>query len=262
MPSSVGVCGKRNGFFQARIVVDGTQRRLGDWPTQRQAAAAYDSAARFYRGEGAGRNGTGAPPRSQEELQRLTSQAQATRLSTVASSTTQIAQDGPRRSASAAGPIFWGAFRRRSKQHGPWTWRSGSTPQTRPSTPAWNGKPATQTVGFGRKRPRFRRGSGGIGRVEGALKWRTRTARTLIPSRKHRPSSRPISPGTLTDWTEVVMEKHASHFQANSQGTLPKLKPDLLHDRIALGPTIEGTPIEPYPERAEVGLSWPLLHLS
>jgi len=77
MPSSVGVCGKRNGCYQAKIVVDGRQLRLGDWPTEEGGAAAYDSAARYYRGEDAGRNDTGAPPRSQEELQRRASEARA-----------------------------------------------------------------------------------------------------------------------------------------------------------------------------------------
>mgnify|MGYP006428632765 CR=1 FL=1 len=77
MPSSVGVNGKRNGCYQAKIVVDGTQLRLGDWPTEKEAAAAYDSAARYYRGEDAGRNDTDAPPRSQKELQRRASEARA-----------------------------------------------------------------------------------------------------------------------------------------------------------------------------------------
>lgn len=77
MPSSVGVYPKRNGSFPAKIVVEGTQLRLGDWPTEEEAAAAYDSAARYYRGEGAGRNGTDVPPRSKEELQRLASKARA-----------------------------------------------------------------------------------------------------------------------------------------------------------------------------------------
>lgn len=61
----------------AKIIVDGTQLRLGDWPTEKGAAPAYDSAARFYRGEGAGRNGTNAPPRSKEELQRRASEIRA-----------------------------------------------------------------------------------------------------------------------------------------------------------------------------------------
>jgi hypothetical protein len=77
MPSSVGVYPKRNGSYPAKIVVEGTQLRLGDWPSEEEAAAAYDSAARYYRGEGAARNGTGAPARSQEELQRRASEARA-----------------------------------------------------------------------------------------------------------------------------------------------------------------------------------------
>ncbi len=79
MSSPTGICGERNGHYQARIVVDGTQLRLGDWPTKKGAARAYDSAARFYRGEEAGRNGTGAPPRSQKELQRRASEERALR---------------------------------------------------------------------------------------------------------------------------------------------------------------------------------------
>lgn len=76
-PSSTGVYGKRNGYYQAKIVVDGTQLRLGDWPTEKQAARAYDSAARFYRGEDAGRNGTDAPPLAKEELQRRANEIRA-----------------------------------------------------------------------------------------------------------------------------------------------------------------------------------------
>lgn len=49
MPSSTGVYRKRNGYYPAKIVVDGEQLRLGDWPTEKQAARAYDSAARYYR---------------------------------------------------------------------------------------------------------------------------------------------------------------------------------------------------------------------
>jgi hypothetical protein len=77
MPTSTGVYDKRSGYYPAKIVVDEKQLRLGDWPTEEQAAAAYDSAARFYRGEDVGRNGTGAPPRSQEELQRRASEERA-----------------------------------------------------------------------------------------------------------------------------------------------------------------------------------------
>jgi hypothetical protein len=77
VPFSTGVYDKRNGYYPAKIVVNGTHLRLGDWPTEEQAAAAYDSAARFYRGEDAGRNGTGAPPRSKEELQRRASEERA-----------------------------------------------------------------------------------------------------------------------------------------------------------------------------------------
>lgn len=79
MPTSTGVYRKRNGYYPAKIVVDGKQLRLGDWPTEKQAARAYDSAARFYRGEDAGRNDTDAPPRSQEELQRRASEKRASR---------------------------------------------------------------------------------------------------------------------------------------------------------------------------------------
>lgn len=62
MPSSTGVYGKRGGFYQAKIVVDGSALRLGDWPTEEQAARAYDSAARFYQGENTVSNGPDASP--------------------------------------------------------------------------------------------------------------------------------------------------------------------------------------------------------
>ena len=77
MPSSTGVYAERHGCYQARIRVDGRQLRLGDWPTEEEAARAYDSAARYYRDESEGRNGTGAPPRPAEELRRLAHRARS-----------------------------------------------------------------------------------------------------------------------------------------------------------------------------------------
>ena len=77
MPSSTGVYAERHGCYQARIRVDGRQLRLGDWPTEEEAARAYDSAARYYRDESEGRNGTDAPPRSAEELRRLAHRARS-----------------------------------------------------------------------------------------------------------------------------------------------------------------------------------------
>ena len=76
MASPVGVH-ERHGHFRARIGVDGTNYKLGDWSTEEEAARAYDSAARYYRDESEGRNGTGAPPRPAEELRRLAHRARS-----------------------------------------------------------------------------------------------------------------------------------------------------------------------------------------